>query len=171
MQINYFADIAPMILSTMTNAVLNITDVDKAARTVHLTKIAPELDQNQQIQSEIYLHKKNIHLQEYEFYLSMATNPLNLATKNRQKTSIATKNRLLNFTNFSSAVENIHICSDDLMTSSIRSRPENITNLVANVIFKLPNVFLMESWNIGTAHTHQRLIGGTSQSFTDIKVF
>ena len=28
---------------------------------MHLTKIKPELDQNQQIQSEIYLHRKNNH--------------------------------------------------------------------------------------------------------------
>ena len=27
----------------------------------HLIKIKPELDQNQQIQSEIYLHRKNNH--------------------------------------------------------------------------------------------------------------
>ena len=59
MYTNYFADIAPMILATVTNTVLNIIDVDKTARTVHLTKIKPELDQNQQIQSEICLHRKN----------------------------------------------------------------------------------------------------------------
>ena len=47
-----FADIAPMILATATNTVLNIIDVDKTARRVHLTKIKPELDQNQQIQSK-----------------------------------------------------------------------------------------------------------------------
>ena len=58
---NYFADIAPMILATVTNTVLNIIDVDKTARRVHLTKIKPELDQNQQFQSEIYLHRKNNH--------------------------------------------------------------------------------------------------------------
>ena len=58
---NCFADIAPMILDTATNTVLNIFDVDKTARRVHLTKIKPEQDQNQQIQSEIYLHKKNNH--------------------------------------------------------------------------------------------------------------
>ena len=56
---NYFADIAPMILATTTNIVLNIIDVDKTARRVHLTKIKPKLDQNQRIQSEIYLHRKN----------------------------------------------------------------------------------------------------------------
>ena len=48
-----------MILATATNTVLNIIDVDKMARRVHLTKINPELDQNQQIQSEIYLHRQN----------------------------------------------------------------------------------------------------------------
>ena len=59
---NYFADIAPIILATVTNTVLNIIDVDKTAeRRVHLTKIKRELDQNQQIQSEIYLHRKNSH--------------------------------------------------------------------------------------------------------------
>ena len=58
---NYFADIAPMILATTINTVLNIIDVDKTARRVYLTKIKPELDQNQQIQSEIYLHRKNNH--------------------------------------------------------------------------------------------------------------
>ena len=46
---NYFADIAPMILTTATNTVLNIIDVDKTAKRVHLTKIKPEQDQNQQI--------------------------------------------------------------------------------------------------------------------------
>ena len=50
---NYFANIAPMILATVTNTVLNIIDVDKTARRVYLTKIKPEQDQNQQIQSEI----------------------------------------------------------------------------------------------------------------------
>ena len=39
---NYFADIAPMILATVTNTVLNIIDVDKATRRVHLTKIKPD---------------------------------------------------------------------------------------------------------------------------------
>ena len=58
---NYFADIAPMILATVTNTVLNIIDVDKTARRVHLTKIKPEQDQNQQIHSDIYLHTKNNH--------------------------------------------------------------------------------------------------------------
>ena len=58
---NYFADIAPMILTTATNTVLNIIYVDKTARKVHLTKIKPELDQNKQIQSEIYLHRENNH--------------------------------------------------------------------------------------------------------------
>ena len=58
---NYFVDNAPMLLATATNTVLNIIDVDKAARRVHLTKIKPELDHNQQIQSEIYLHRKNNH--------------------------------------------------------------------------------------------------------------
>ena len=58
---NYFADIAPMILATVTNTVLSIIDVDKTARRVHLTKIKPELDENQQIQSEIYFHRKNNH--------------------------------------------------------------------------------------------------------------
>ena len=58
---NYFADIAPMILATAINTVLNIIDVDKTARRVHLTKIKPELDQNQQIHSEIYPHRKNNH--------------------------------------------------------------------------------------------------------------
>ena len=59
---NYFADIAPMILATATNTVLNIVAVDKTAGRVHLTKIKPlSLDQNQQIQSEIYLHRKNNH--------------------------------------------------------------------------------------------------------------
>ena len=58
---NNFADIAPMILATATNTVLNIIDGDKTARRVHLTKIKPELNHNQQIQSEIYLHRKNIH--------------------------------------------------------------------------------------------------------------
>ena len=42
-----------MMSATATNTVLNIIDVDKTARRVHLTKIKPELDQNQQIQSEI----------------------------------------------------------------------------------------------------------------------
>ena len=46
-------------LATATNTVLNIIDVDKTARKVHLTKIKPEPDQNQQMQSEIYLHRKN----------------------------------------------------------------------------------------------------------------
>ena len=32
---NYFADIARMILATVTNTVLNIIDVDKTARRVH----------------------------------------------------------------------------------------------------------------------------------------
>ena len=50
-----------MILATATNTVLNIIDVDKTARRVHQTKIQPELDQNQQIQREIYLHRKNNH--------------------------------------------------------------------------------------------------------------
>ena len=52
-----------MILATATeaNTVLNIIDVDKTARRVHLTKIKPEQDHNQQIQSEIYLHRKNNH--------------------------------------------------------------------------------------------------------------
>ena len=50
-----------MILATATNTVLNIIDVDKTARRVDLTKIKPEQDQNQQIQSEIYLHRKNNH--------------------------------------------------------------------------------------------------------------
>ena len=36
-------------------------DVDKTARRAHLTKIKPEIDQNQQIQSEIFLHRKNNH--------------------------------------------------------------------------------------------------------------
>ena len=36
---NYFADIAQMILATAINAVLNIIDVDKTARSLHLTKI------------------------------------------------------------------------------------------------------------------------------------
>ena len=36
---NYFADIAPIILATATNTVLNIIDLDKTARRVHLTKI------------------------------------------------------------------------------------------------------------------------------------
>ena len=60
---NYFADIVPMILATVTkfNTVLNIIDVDKTARRVHLTKIKSKLDQNQQNQSEIYLHGKNNH--------------------------------------------------------------------------------------------------------------
>ena len=58
---NYFANIAPMILATATNIVLNIIHVDKPARRVHLTQIKPELEQNQQIQSEIYLHRKNDH--------------------------------------------------------------------------------------------------------------
>ena len=58
---NYFAGIAPIILATATNTVLNIIDLDKTARRVHLTKIEPEIDQNQQIQSEIYLHRKNNH--------------------------------------------------------------------------------------------------------------
>ena len=58
---NYFADIAPMILATATNTFLNIIDIDKMARRVHLTKIKPERDQNKQLQSEIYLHKKNNH--------------------------------------------------------------------------------------------------------------
>ena len=58
---NYFADIAPMILATVTNTVLNIIDVDKTARRVRLTKIKPEQDQNQQIHSDIYLHTKNNH--------------------------------------------------------------------------------------------------------------
>ena len=44
-----------------TNTVLNIIDVDKTARRVHLTKIKPEQDQHQQIQSEIYIHRKNNH--------------------------------------------------------------------------------------------------------------
>ena len=48
-----------MILDTSTTTVLNIIDVDKMVRRVHLTKIKSELDQNQQIQSEIYLHRKN----------------------------------------------------------------------------------------------------------------
>ena len=53
---NYFADIAPMIFAT--NSVLyTCIDVDKTERRVHLTKIKPELDQNQQILSEIYLHR------------------------------------------------------------------------------------------------------------------
>ena len=46
---NYLADIAPMIIATATSTVLNIIDEDKMARRVHLTKIKPELDQNQQI--------------------------------------------------------------------------------------------------------------------------
>ena len=57
----YFADIAPMILATATNTVLNIIVVDKTERRVHLTKIKPEQDQSQQIQSKIYLHGKNNH--------------------------------------------------------------------------------------------------------------
>ena len=61
---NYFADIAPMILATVTNTVMNIIDVDKTARRVQLTKIKPKLEQNQQIQSEIYLHRKNNHYSE-----------------------------------------------------------------------------------------------------------
>ena len=64
---NYFANIAPMILATVTNTVLKIIDLDKMARWVHLTKIKPELDQNQQIQSEIYLHRKN------NYYSAMAS--------------------------------------------------------------------------------------------------
>ena len=39
---NYFADIAPMILATVTNTALNIIDVDKTARRVHLTKTRSE---------------------------------------------------------------------------------------------------------------------------------
>ena len=58
---NCFADNSPMILATVTNTVLNIIDVDKTARRVHLTKIKPELDLNQQIHSEIYLDRKNNH--------------------------------------------------------------------------------------------------------------
>ena len=58
---DFFADIGPMIFSTATNTVLNIIDVDKTAKRVHLTKIKSKLDQNQQIQSEIYLHRKNNH--------------------------------------------------------------------------------------------------------------
>ena len=58
---NYFADIAPMILASATNTVLNIIDVHKTASREHLTKIKPEQDQNQQIQSEIYIHRKNNH--------------------------------------------------------------------------------------------------------------
>ena len=50
-----------MILAAATNTVLNIIDVNKTARRVHLTKIKPELDQNKQVQSEIYLHRKNNH--------------------------------------------------------------------------------------------------------------
>ena len=50
---NYFADIAPMILATATNTVLNIIDVDKNTRRIHLTKIKPELVQNQRSQWEI----------------------------------------------------------------------------------------------------------------------
>ena len=65
---NYFDDIAPMILDTATNTVLNIIDADKTAIRVHLTKIKPELDQNQQIQSEIYLHRKNNHYCEMTAY-------------------------------------------------------------------------------------------------------
>ena len=71
---NYFADIAPMTLATVTNTVLNIIDVDKTARRVHLTKIKPELDQNQQIQSEIYFRRKNIH------YCAMAAQKENHAS-------------------------------------------------------------------------------------------
>ena len=64
---NYFADIVQMILPSVTNAVLSIINwcrvfiVDKAASRVHLTKIKQELDQNQQIHSEIYLHMKTNH--------------------------------------------------------------------------------------------------------------
>ena len=58
---NGFADIAPIILAAAINTVLNTFDVDKTARRVHLTKIKPELDQNHQIQSEIFLHRKNNH--------------------------------------------------------------------------------------------------------------
>ena len=58
---NYFTDIVPMIWATATNTVLNIIDVDKTARRMHPTKIKTESDQNQQIQSEIYLHRKNNH--------------------------------------------------------------------------------------------------------------
>ena len=68
---NYFADITPMILARATNSVLNIIDVDKTARRVHLTKIKPKPDQNQQIQIEIYLHRKNNH------YSAMAANKEN----------------------------------------------------------------------------------------------
>ena len=50
-----------MTLATATSTILNIIDVDKKARRVPLTKIKPELDQNQRIQSEIYLHRKNNH--------------------------------------------------------------------------------------------------------------
>ena len=73
MYTNYFADIAPMILATAINTVLNIIDVDKTARRVHLTKIKRELDQNQEIQSEIYLNWENNHysaLQHKENHIS-----------------------------------------------------------------------------------------------------
>ena len=36
---NYFADIAPMILATGTNTVLNIIDVDKTERRVQIQQI------------------------------------------------------------------------------------------------------------------------------------
>ena len=58
-----------MLLATATNTVLNIIDVDKTVRRVYQTKIKPEPDQNQQIQSEIYLHRKNNH------YCAMARRP------------------------------------------------------------------------------------------------
>ena len=50
-----------MILATATNTVMNIIDVDKTATAVHLTKIKPELHQNQQIRSEIYQYRKDNH--------------------------------------------------------------------------------------------------------------
>ena len=58
---NYFVDILWTNSNDFSHRVLNIIYVDKSARRVHQTKFKPKLDQNQQIQREIYLHRKNNH--------------------------------------------------------------------------------------------------------------
>ena len=58
---NQFADIAPMTLATTTNTVLNIINVDKTSAKIYLTKITPELGQNQQIPYAIFFHRKADH--------------------------------------------------------------------------------------------------------------
>ena len=77
-----------MILATEINMVINIIDVDKTSRRVHLTKIKPELDRNQQIQSEIYLHRKNNH------YSAMAVQKENHISPERLKSGMRIQIRL-----------------------------------------------------------------------------